>query len=103
MGVTTCLLNNSYPFAHEDPILTVRSFVGNTMGDITFLRLDCSGCDVQLRIRIASAGCDVECPACEALTKSPTLEQVNRLKERDIPEPMMAENDGDLVMDAANA
>ena len=73
------------------------------MGDITFLRLDCSGCDVQLRIRIGNAGCDVECPACEALTKSPTLEQVNRLKEKDIPEQMMAENDGDLVMDAANA
>ena len=47
MGVTTCLLNNPYPFAHEDPILTARSFVGNTMGDITFLRLDCSGCDVR--------------------------------------------------------
>ena len=69
------------------------------MGEIMFLRLNCSGCDVQLRIQLEHAGKKVSCPSCESLTTSPTVEQLERLRSlEDLPPAMMTEaNDGEIV------
>ena len=74
------------------------------MGEIMFLRLDCSGCDVQLRIRLENAGKKVSCPSCESLTSSPSAEQIDRLRSLDeLPPPMMTEANDDQVAEMATA
>ena len=74
------------------------------MGEIIFLRLDCSGCDVQLRIRLENAGRKVRCPSCESLTSSPTVDQLEHLRSLDdLPAPMMTEANDDQIAEMATA
>ena len=47
--------------------------------DYRWLRLSCSGCNVQLRVGIEQAGKKVSCPSCSAVRDIPNLAELNAL------------------------
>ena len=49
------------------------------VSDYRWLRLSCSGCDVQLRVGIEDVGKKVSCPTCNAVRDIPTEQQLEIL------------------------
>jgi ribosomal protein S27E len=51
------------------------------MADFRFIRVQCQGCDVQLRIDYEHAGKQVKCPACENVRGIPSTGEILEMLE----------------------